>query len=218
MTGEAVRALGYVRVSALEPPGVTAARAAQRTALAREAERRGWHLDVVADLGPAGPVSLRPGLTSALRRLEEQQADVLLVSRLDRLSRSLAEVGALTERARRGAWSLVCLDVALDTTTRAGTLVADLLAATAYDDRGLIGQRTREALAARRAAGVRLGRPADVPPDIVARVVAERRAGRSLLAIARGLDADGVPTARGGARWYATTVAKLLQSQQARDL
>jgi DNA invertase Pin-like site-specific DNA recombinase len=218
MTEESVRALGYVRVSAVEPPGATAGRAAQRAALAREAERRGWHLDVVGDVGPAGPVSLRPGLAAALHRLDERQADVLVVARLDRLSRSLAEVGALAERARRGEWSFVCLDVALDTTTAAGAFVADLLTSTAHDDRGLIGQRTREALAARRAAGVRLGRPADVPPEIVARVVAERRAGRSLLAIARGLDADGVPTARGGARWYPTTVAKLLQSQQARDL
>ncbi len=87
-------------------------------------------------------------------------ADVLLVAKLDRLTRSLRDFGELAERARKRRWALVCLDLGVDTTTPAGELVAGVVASTAQYERRLIGQRTREALAARRAAGVRLGRPA----------------------------------------------------------
>jgi hypothetical protein len=63
-----------------------------------------------------------------------------------------------------------------------------------------------DALAIRRAQGVRLGRPPLLPADVVARIVAARRSGAGWSAIARDLDADGVATAQGGARWYPATV------------
>jgi hypothetical protein len=72
-----------------------------------------------------------------------------------------------------------------------------------------------KALAVKRAQGVRLGRPSTLPSEIVARIVAERDAGSSLRAIADGLTRDGVATAQGGRAWYASTVRKVLASQQA---
>lgn len=50
------------------------------------------------------------------------------------------------------------------------------------------------------------GRPTALPPEVVARIDRERHAGRSLRAIAVGLERDGVPTAHGGTRWHASTV------------
>lgn len=66
----------------------------------------------------------------------------------------------------------------------------------------MISVRTRDALAAKRAAGALLGRPAALPAEVVERIVAERAAGAGWSAIARGLVADEVPTAQGGATWY----------------
>lgn len=60
--------------------------------------------------------------------------------------------------------------------------------------RRLIGQRTKEALAARRRQGVRLGRPVALPAEVGARIAEERCAGRSLAAIAEALNAEGIPT------------------------
>ena len=217
MTHE-VRALGYVRVSLLGQADRAPGRAAQEAAIRAEAGRRGWPVEILSDVASSARTVVRPGLAAALRRLDAAEAQVLLVSRLDRLARDLGDLAALAERARDRGWRIVSADIGLDTGTPAGEFVAGLLTATASGHPSLVAERTREALAARKAAGVRLGRPADVPADVVARVVAERRAGRSLVAIAQGLDADGVPTARGGLRWYPTTVAKLLQSQQARGL
>ncbi|MGH3977521.1 MAG: recombinase family protein [Pseudonocardiaceae bacterium] len=62
---------------------------------------------------------------------------------------------------------------------------------------------------------MRLGRPATLPPDVVKRIVTEHQKGASWSAIARGLEADCVPTAQGGARWYPATVRKVAPGQAA---
>lgn len=77
----------------------------------------------------------------------------------------------------------------------------------------LIGQRTREGLAAKRAAGVRLGRPSVLPAEVVSRIVIEHRAGASLRAIAVGLTEAGVPTACGGGVWRVSAVRAVLNGR-----
>jgi DNA invertase Pin-like site-specific DNA recombinase len=62
-------------------------------------------------------------------------------------------------RAKRKGWLLVALDFGLDTTTPAGEMVANVILSTAQYKGRLIGQRTRDALAAKRDQGIRLGRP-----------------------------------------------------------
>jgi DNA invertase Pin-like site-specific DNA recombinase len=61
-------------------------------------------------------------------------------------------------------------------------------------ERRLISQRTREALAVKKAQRVRLGRPSAVPPEVVGRIIGERASGESLRTIAAGLNADRVST------------------------
>ena len=69
-------------------------------------------------------------------------------------------------------------------------------------ERRLISQRTRDALAAKRARGERPGAAPALPLEVTRRIVIERRQGRTFQAIADGLMADGIPTARGKTRWY----------------
>jgi hypothetical protein len=54
------------------------------------------------------------------------------------------------------------------------------------------------------------GRPRQVPAHVVERIQAAHTAGRSLGEIARGLNADGVPTAQGGRQWWPSTVRAVL--------
>lgn len=209
------RALCYVRVSTEEQRESGAGLEAQRSAVLGEVARRGWELvEVVEDGGYSAATLDRPGMTSALERLDRHEADVLVVSKLDRLTRSIKDFGLLAERAHKRGWALVCLDLGVDTTTPAGESVANVVAATAQYERRLIGVRTKEGMAAKRAQGVRLGRPPRLPVETVERVVALREAGLSLRAVAAALDERGVPTA-GGGPWRASSVQDVLRSQTA---
>lgn len=82
---------------------------------------------------------------------------MLIASKLDRVSRSVRDFAGLLDRAQSRGWRLVLLDLG-DTSTAAGEMIANLIASAAQYERRLIGQRTREGLAAKRAQGVRLGR------------------------------------------------------------
>jgi DNA invertase Pin-like site-specific DNA recombinase len=189
---------------------------AQRTALTAEAERRGWDIEFVVDAGLSGKDMRRPALLEALDRLDRGEAAVLLATKLDRVSRSVRDFAGLLDRAHRHGWAIVLLDLG-DTSTAAGEMTANIIASAAQYERRLIGQRTREGLAAKRAAGVRLGRPSELPREVVARILADRAAGLSLPKIAAKLTDEGIPTARGGS-WYPSTVRAVLNGQDATAL
>jgi DNA invertase Pin-like site-specific DNA recombinase len=143
------RVLAYVRVSSAEQAESRGGLEAQRATILAEAERRGWQLvDVIEDAGWSAKDLKRPGIQAALETLRRGQADALVVAKLDRLSRSLLDFAGLMAVAQRQAWALVALDVDVDTSIPAGEAMASLLATFAQFERRLIGQRTREAMAA----------------------------------------------------------------------
>jgi DNA invertase Pin-like site-specific DNA recombinase len=213
IAGEPLIVVGYVRVSTAEQADSGAGLEAQRAAILAEVERRGWTLlDVLEDAGISGKATdNRPGLAIALDALYHGLADALVVAKLDRLSRSLGDAVALLERSGREGWRLLALDLAVDTTTPQGEMIAHVMASFAQFERRLISQRTRDALAVRRAQGVRLGRPTSIPTEVVQRIVAMRASGTTQAAIADRLNADGVPTGRGGACWRQSSIAKVLR-------
>jgi DNA invertase Pin-like site-specific DNA recombinase len=211
------RVIAYTRVSTDEQADSGAGLAAQRAAILAEAQRRGWaepELTFVEDAGYSGKDLKRPGIAAALEALRSRRADTLVVSKLDRLSRSMLDFAGLMDRSTKEGWALLALDLGVDTTTPQGEMVASVMATFAQFERRLIGQRTKDALAARRAAGVRLGRPRLIPKPVVARIVAERAGGATLRAIVDGLNRDGVPTAGGGRAWHIGTVQRVLRQQR----
>ena len=112
---------------------------------------------------------------------------------------------------RRRGWSVVALDVDVDTTTPTGELVANITSSVAQWERRIIGQRTSEAMQAMKRRGVRLGRPVELGDDVRRRIAVDHDAGISLRAIAQALNTESVPTARGG-RWHASTIRRVLDS------
>jgi DNA invertase Pin-like site-specific DNA recombinase len=211
--GTPLQVVLYSRVSTAEQAESGAGLVAQETALKGHAAHRGWQ--VVAHLTDAGvsgkSLSGRPALSEALQLVATGEADALAVAKLDRLSRSLLDFAGLMVRSQAEGWALVALDVDVDTTTPSGRLVANVMASVAEWERE-IGARTRDSLAARRAQGVVLGRPRAASQVAVDRARALRVAGLSYAACAEQLTAEGVPTAHSGARWYASTVRKVLLS------
>ena len=84
-----------------------------------------------------------------------------------------------------------------------------MLATFAQFERRLIGQRTKDALAVKRAEGVQLGRPREISTETVERIGELYQSGLSVAAIARKLNEDGIPTPRGG-RWHSPGVKRTL--------
>src|SRR4051794_33684622 len=154
-----MRVIGYVRVSTDEQMSSGAGLQAQRQAILAECRRRGWQLvEVLEDAGYSAKDMRRPAVQGALRVLKAGEASALVVAKLDRLSRSMIDFTALMAKAQKQSWALVALDCAVDTSTPAGEAMANMLATFAQFERRLISQRTKEALAVKKAAGVRLGR------------------------------------------------------------
>jgi DNA invertase Pin-like site-specific DNA recombinase len=179
----------------------------ERQALAAACRRRGWQLLEPGDeAGVAAGERNRPGLKQALRLLESGETNALVVAKRARLDQALLELAALLASAQRQGWALVALDCAAQPTTPAAEASASVLASFARCERRSISERTRAALAVKRAQGVRLGRPPQMSQHAIERIRRERAAGKSLAAIANGLNADRIPTAQGGRRWYPATV------------
>jgi len=184
----------------------------ERQALAAACRQRGWQLLEPGDEAGLGAQERnRPGLEQALRLLESGEANVLVAVKRERLDQALLELAALLASAQQQDWALIGLDCAGQPATAAASASASVLASFARCERGSISERTKAALALKRAQGVRLGRPPQMSEHAIERIRRERAAGKSLAAIANGLNADRIPTAQGGRRWYPATVRYTLK-------
>lgn len=198
------KVIGYTRVST-DAQEDGAGLEAQAEAIRAEAARRGWDVEVVQEIASGGKaVSARPVLSDVLGRLG--RGDVLVVAKGDRLARSLLVLAGLLEDSDKRGWSLVALDLGVDTSTPAGRLVIQTLGAAAEYERRMIGARTREALAVKRSQGIRLGKPSRVDSTTRRRIRDVRAQGWTWQRIADALNRDGIATGHGGATWRPSSV------------
>lgn len=204
-----MRAIGYCRVSTTEQGDSKAGLEAQERMIRAEVAHRGWELlDMRADVASGKTLRKRDELGRTLRDLRDHKADTLVVAKLDRLSRSVLDFAGIMETAADEGWSVVVLDLAVDTTTTNGELIANIMIALAQWERRIIGERTTAALAAVKARGTKLGRKPNVTEDTARLIRSLRGAGLSWQAIADRLTVEGVPTSQGG-QWHRATVRKL---------
>ena len=152
----------YLRVSTAAQAESGIGLDAQRRAIREHARANGlalagWH----EDAGRSGAtMTRRPGLKAALAEVDAGRAGGIIVSKIDRLGRSSADVLGLVERAQRQGWRLVALDVGLDSTTPAGELVAAALAMAARFEWRRISERQPRSTTLCAAPGARAaGRP-----------------------------------------------------------
>jgi DNA invertase Pin-like site-specific DNA recombinase len=215
-------AIAYYRVSTQQQGRSGLGVEAQRAAVARFAAAEGIeiaaeHVEVETGRG-ADALDRRPELAAALTQARKAKCPVI-VAKLDRLSRDVHFISGLM--AHKVPF------VVAELGTDADPFMLHLYAALAEKERALISQRTKAALAAKKAAGAKLGNPraadaavkgraaqvagadhfaANVLP-IIASIRASGISGHA--AIAEALNSRGISTARGGA-WHATTVRRLL--------
>ena len=205
-----MKAIGYIRVSTQEQAQSGLGLEAQAVAIRAEATRRGWDLEIIADEGESGSKVDRPGLLIAKDKLARGEVQALIVAKQDRLMRSSLGWAQIVSQSKDQKWSLICLDINLDTASPMGECLGSILAAVAQLELANIRKRTKDALAVKKAQGYRLGRPATMPNETRARIHALRNSGVTLQGVADTLNTEGIPTARGGSKWYASTVQKAI--------
>lgn len=210
----------YRRVSTSEQADKGAGLSAQRTTLKAGLTMRGEQalLWDCTDKGLSGKDMNRPELHNAISLVRRGYAGGIIVSKLDRLSRSFLDFAVLMDTARNEGWNIVALDLGVDLRTPAGEVMAGVLALFAQFERRVISQRTKDGLAEKKAEGVRLGRPSDVDDDLLEAVLALYLDINNYSAIARLLNEAEVPTVRGGAKWYPSVVQKMIQSQDGQKM
>lgn len=199
------RLIGYVTVPADVGP-----RTADQSAAAIESmcERCDWNLLEIVRDRDSGRILERPGLGYALERIANGDANGLVVSDLQRLSGSIVDLGALMDWFRQARATLIALDLGIDTSTPEGDHVAETLIALSTHEHERIASRTRMGLAA----AVRPnGRPAvSDRPELRERIAAMRAANMTLQAIADQLNAEHLPTLRGGTKWRPSSIQAAL--------
>jgi DNA invertase Pin-like site-specific DNA recombinase len=206
--------IGYLRVSTDQQAESGAGMAAQRAAIRQQCKHNGWELAAIYEDNGASAKTLkrRPGLSEALQVLAQGDAAALVVSKLDRLARSVHDFAGLVRIAEREGWGIVALDLGVDMTTPTGGLLANVTASVAEWERRIISVRTSEALAQKRAEGVRLGRPRSLDPAIADRIRTRRSDGATLQVIADELNAEDIKTPTG--RTWSTALVRKVTLQE----
>jgi len=197
--------IGYVTV-----PADVGAGTADQSAAAIESmcERCDWKLLEIVRDRESGRILERPGLGYALEQIANGDASGLVVSDLQRLSGSIGDLGVLMDWFRQARATLIALDLGIDTSTPEGDHVAETLIALSTHEHERIASRTRMGLAAAVRAN---GRPAvSDRPELRERIAAMRAANMTLQAIADQLNAEHVPTLRGGTKWRPSSIQAAL--------
>ncbi|HET9959637.1 MAG TPA: recombinase family protein, partial [Polyangiaceae bacterium] len=115
METERTKVIGYVRVSTEQQADGGVSLQAQRDKLHAYAVAMDLDLvGVLEDAGASAKTLARPALQEALRRLETGEVDGLLVCKLDRLTRSVRDLGHLLERYFAARFSLLSVSDSID--------------------------------------------------------------------------------------------------------
>lgn len=226
------KVVGYIRVSSERQANEGVSLDAQREKLLAYGVATDLDIvEIVSDAGSSARSLDRPGLRRALAMLDDGEAEGLLVVKLDRLTRSVRDLGDLVEKYFAKSHVLLSLYDSVDTRTAGGRLVLHVLASVSQWEREAGGERTREALAHLRSEGVRLGgnglgwrrgekrdsdgrreiERVDHEEETLEIMRALRAEGLSLRKICERLATMGRATKQGGRTWHPKVVASTLR-------
>lgn len=147
------------------------------------------------DGGFSGGNMERPGLKALLVDVDEGQVDVIVVYKVDRLTRSLADFAKIVERLDARQASFVSVTQAFNTTTSMGRLTLNVLLSFAQFEREVTGERIRDKIAASKKKGLWMGGPVPLGYQVIERklVPVPEEAERVRTIMRRYLEIGSVP-------------------------
>jgi site-specific DNA recombinase len=157
----------------------------------------GWTLnpDYYVDGGYSGGNMQRPGLTQLLADVKAGKVDIVVVYKVDRLTRALCDFAKIVDVLDEAGASFVSITQAFNTTTSMGRLTLNVLLSFAQFEREVISERVRDKVAASKRKGMWMGGPVPLGYDVKDRklVVNEPEAKTVLYIMRRYLDIGSVP-------------------------
>ena len=221
-----MRAIGYVRVSTDKQADRGVSLEAQTEKIRAMAVVQGVELiEVIVDAAESAKSLKRPGMFKLLALVDARTVDTVIIAKLDRITRSVADLAELLKRFEKRGVSLVSVADSLDTRSAAGRLVLNIMVSVSQWEREAIGERTRDAMRHKKSNGQRVGTisygyrlaedglhlEADsVEQATLARIHDLRDSGLTLAAIADQLNEQGIRTRRKG-QWKLQYVAAALR-------
>ncbi len=226
-----MKAIGYTRCSTHEQADSGLGLDAQAERIRAYAALKGLDLDIITDPAESGgkPLDTREGGQRLLAALRQRKADAVVLLKLDRGFRNAIDCLSTVEKWEKAGVSLHIVDLggnAIDTTSAAGRFMLVVLAGAAEMERNLTRERTRSAMAVKRANGQRIGAvpyghdladdgvtlvPNESEQAVIQEIKAMRSRGMKLVQIASELTNRGIPTKTGkSSRWTHQAVARIL--------
>ena len=217
-----MKAIGYVRVSTDEQAKSGLGLEAQIAKIKAYAELFDIELtEIIMDEGISGKTLERDGLKKAIKMLKEKKVEGMVIAKLDRLTRNVADLGTLVSTVFDKA-ELYSVSEQINTKNAAGRLVLNVLVSVAQWERETICERTKDALQAKKARGEKTG--GNIPfgfnqingkldrneeeQAIISEIKSLKNKGLSLRKIAESLNARGIAT-KNGKTWTGTQIQRI---------
>lgn len=225
-----MKVIGYVRVSTDEQVSNGVSLDAQAAKIQAYCMAKDLELvDVVRDEGISAKNLKRPGLQSILEKIHKRNGnrdfDAIIVVKLDRLTRSVGDLAHLNRLFETNKFTLVSIQESVDTSCATGRLFHNIVAALSEWERGIISERTRDALRHKRNQGERAGEipfgytlrddgktlePVQEEMETLNRIKTLRESSFSYARIAEHLNDHRITTKKGSS-WYPESVRSVLQ-------
>ena len=220
-----MKTVAYIRVSSEEQAVSGLGLHHQKKKVEAYAEAMDLDLvEVIEDAGKSAKDLHREGIQSALAKLKAGEAQALLIYKLDRLTRSVKDLGSLVEFFEKKNITLISAQDSINTGTAAGRMVLNILGSVAQWEREVIGERTKSAMSVLKDQGRYTGGHVpfgfrlengflveDEKEQEALQLMKElRKRGMSYRAIVKELNDQGV-NSKAGKKWHVPTVVKALK-------
>lgn len=220
------KAVGYARVSSQDQAESGLSLTHQENKIRAYATALDIELTGIAvDAGYSAKSLNRPAMQEVMNQVKSGAVDCVIILKLDRLTRSVKDLGAVVELFEKTGAALISVQDSINTATAAGRLVLNVLGSVAQWEREAVGERTKAALSVKKSAGQRVGEipfgyaladdgitlePVAAELEAIAMMKELRANGASFAKIALELEARGITTKKGKSRWQPMTISNIL--------
>jgi DNA invertase Pin-like site-specific DNA recombinase len=227
-----MKAVAYTRVSTIGQAEKGVSLEDQKQKIKQYADLYGFSVtEFITDGGESAKNLNRPGVQRILSMMKQQEIEVVIVAKLDRLTRSVRDLADIVELANHKNVSLISVNEHIDTGTAAGRMILNMLGVISQWERETIGERTQTALEYKKSTGKAYNGVSlygytncrgslildQKEQEIIAVVMNLNEEKHSVSDICRMLEEKGFRTRCGKTKWHSKVVKKIIEDSGLRE-